>query len=98
MVTGAEAHRWLNDDYEIIRRAGPVLWTRRYISRVRDDDAPDANGTKACLRSRGPVFIGDIDRLYRGVWKFDSERCGGTVAFARTGKEHAPVVRRAFVD
>ena len=90
MVTGAEAHGWLNDDND---------WARRHIPRGRDDDVPDANGTKACLRPRGPVFIRNVDRtLYRGVGKLDPQRSGGAVAFARTGKEHAPVVRRAFVD
>ena len=65
MMTGAEPHRWLDDDEKGVRirfqdvRNGSDL----RIPGRSDDEAADGDRAQLRLRARGPVFVLDVDRF-----------------------------------
>src|SRR5688500_17317015 len=103
MMPGAEAHRRLDDDYEVGGRLAPPSAEREggcraglqhEIPRWRDDDPSDTDGFEVRLASPRPVLIGDVDRgeVEKRVAELGQQRRSSGVALGGRAEKHAPPV------
>ena len=88
MVPRAEAHRRLDHDY----RRVDVL--RRQVPGRRDDERAGADECQRFLRSRGPIFIRQIDAFDRKSGEGVANRVSCAIAFAPIGETHIPIQGR----